>query len=78
MNSGMITLSCGHVYSRASWKQDSSCFYCDSIKKNLCSAICQQQRNHRGFQATKNGKYMIKPLKHKVTIDAIRTNTISI
>ena len=75
MNSGMITLYCGHVYASASWKQDSSCFYCESIKNNICSAICQQQRNHRGFQSTKNGKYMIKPLKHKVTIDGTKDKT---
>jgi hypothetical protein len=56
----MITLSCGHVYASASWKQDSSCFYCENINNNTCSYTCQQQRNHRGFQSTKTGRYVIK------------------
>jgi hypothetical protein len=71
----MITLSCGHVYANASWNPDSSCFYCESLKNNTCPYTCQQQRNHRGFQSTKTGKYIIKPLKHKDIIYGTKDKT---
>ena len=62
--SDLITLACGHIYSRATWKEDSTCFYCEAIKNNTCSVNGITIKKIRGYCLQKDGKaYRMKTLK---------------
>lgn len=45
--SQLVELNCGHVYSRATWRADSTCWFCDDIQsgKNVSSKESRQYRH---------------------------------
>ena len=62
--SGLITLACGHIYSSATWKEGSSCFYCHALKNNTCAIGGEEYKHLRGMRMTKDGKrYMVRSAK---------------
>ena len=45
--SQIVELDCGHVYSRATWKADSTCWFCEDIEsgKNVSSKGARQRQH---------------------------------
>ena len=71
MESEMIMLSCGHNYTKNSWKESDTCWFCAKIRtSNKCNS--QEHRAWKGLVVAKSsGKWRLRTIKEALERDRL-------
>ncbi len=71
--SNLKILSCGHIYSAATWKDDSVCWFCDLLQNGKTQA--KETKVIRGYRLCKDGKtYIARTLKQMQQVKTEKTD----